>query len=394
MNKVSSAYLEVIRIVAATYVFIYHFSSEKIGNTEAFYVPVNGSSFWLSYNIAHFFVIVFFVLSGFLITMSASRPGLTFKSFLIARIGRLYSVIIPSLIFTYFVFAFMVYFKHVAIADIEGGGGDHLFIRFFVNLAFLTQSWSLASTPPFNGPFWSVDLEFFYYLLMGSILLIKGKYKLVIFTLVALLAGLKILILFPAWLAGSLLYYCSRNKLIGAKISGIVFLLTLALIVLSMLFPEHFPFIKHIGDNRLFGINLYRSWNYQSDYVFSILVAINIYSFFCISEILFNFLTNKGLGKLFRSIQTVGNCTYTLYLFHVPLLFLFAFLFPYNKASTLHQLCLILSVTVAVYFIATVTEWKVLFWRNLVAGLFNYNYFDYLKVKFTDVKENLFNSKG
>jgi len=392
MNKVSSTYLEVIRIVAATYVFIYHFSSEKIGSAQAFYIPGNGSGFWLSYNIAHFFVIVFFVLSGFLITMSASRPGLTFKSFLIARMGRLYSVIVPALLFTYFVFAFMVYFKHAAIVDIVGG--DHLFIRFILNLMFLTQSWNLCSTPPFDGPFWSVNYEFFYYLLMGSMLLIKGKYKYVIFTIVALLAGLKILMLFPAWLAGSLLYYCSRNRFIGAKISGIVFLLTLALIFLSMLFPEHFPFIKDIGQNRLLGTNLFFSWNYQSDYVFSTLVAINIYSFFGISEILFNFLANRGLGKLFRSIKTVGNCTYTLYLFHVPLLFLFAFLFPYDKASTLHQICLLLSVTVAVYFIATITEWKVSFWRNLVAGLFNYNYFDYLKVKLTDVKENLFNSKG
>ncbi|SHN19557.1 acyltransferase family protein [Mucilaginibacter sp. OK098] len=391
MNKVSSAYLEVIRIVAATYVFIYHFSSEKIGNTQAFFVPGNRSNFWLSYNAAHFFVIVFFVLSGFLITMSASRPGLTFKTFLIARIGRLYSVIIPSLIFTYFVFAFMVYFKHAAIADIEGG--DHLFIRFLVNLMFMTQSWNLCSTPPFNGPFWSVNYEFFYYLLMGSILLIKRKYKFIVFTLVALLAGLKILILFPAWLAGSLLYYCSRNKLIGAKISGVVFLVTLALIFFNMLFPGHFPFIIVKGD-RLLGTNLFFSWNYRNDYIFCILVAVNIYSFFGISEVLSNFLSNRGLGKLFHSIKTVGNCTYTLYLFHVPLLFLFAFLFPYNKANTLHQLCLILSVTIAVYFIATITEWRVSFWRNFVAGLFNSNYFDYLKVKFTDVKENLFNSKG
>jgi peptidoglycan/LPS O-acetylase OafA/YrhL len=373
LNKMSSAYLEVIRIVSASYVFIFHVGSVSVGSALVFSTPQYGKSLRLSDYAAHFFVIVFFVLSGFLITMSASRPGLNFKTFLIARLGRLYSVLIPSLIFSYLVYAFLVFCKNVPPGQLEGSG--HLLIRFFLNLSFLTQSWSLCSTPPLNTPFWSVNYEFVYYLLMGSLLLIRSNYKIVFFIIVAVIAGPKVLILFPAWLVGSLLYYCSQRRLISPKISGIIFVITSVTIIFSILNPEQFPLIKSTGDVRLWGANLLFSWNYQADYLFSILIALNIYSFFGISKLLLDFFLNKGFEKVFNFIKTIGDCTYTLYLFHLPLLFFFAFIFPYNKNTSLNQFGLILSVIITAYFIARFTEWKVLFWRDLVAGVFNLTFF-------------------
>jgi peptidoglycan/LPS O-acetylase OafA/YrhL len=76
LNKMSSAYLEVIRIVSASYVFIFHVGSVSVGSALVFSTPYYGRMLRLSSYTAHFFVIVFFVLSGFLITMSASRPKL------------------------------------------------------------------------------------------------------------------------------------------------------------------------------------------------------------------------------------------------------------------------------------------------------------------------------
>jgi peptidoglycan/LPS O-acetylase OafA/YrhL len=258
-------------------------------------------------------------------------------------------------------------------AQLEGSG--HLLIRFFLNLSFLTQSWSLCSTPPLNTPFWSVNYEFVYYLLMGSLLLMKSNYKIVFFIIVALIAGPKVLLLFPAWLVGSLLYYCSQRRLISPGISVVVFLITAATIIFTVLNPEQFPLIKSTGDVRLWGAHLLFSWNYQADYLFSLLIALNIYSFFGISKLLLDFFQNKGFEKVFNFIKTIGDCTYTLYLFHLPLLFLFAYLFPYNKNTSLNQLGLILSVIITVYFIARFTEWKVLFWRDLVASVFNFTFF-------------------
>jgi hypothetical protein len=53
----------------------------------------------------------------------------------------------------------------------------------------------------------------------------------------------------------------------------------------------------------------------------------------------------------------------------VPLLFLIYSITPYDNKNGFHQLGLILSVVVSVYFIAIKTEWKVLFWRNKIDNL-------------------------
>lgn len=363
MNKVSSVYLEILRIIAALYVFLYHFSTERFNDSPVFVAGVK-DHFGLKYFSAHFFVIVFFVLSGFLITMSAKRPDTTFKSFLTARLGRLYSVLLPALLFSFLVFGFLVHFRHVAPSSLADS--DHMVARFFVNLAFLTQSWSLCSTPPLNNPFWSVNYELMYYLMMGSLVLLGGRRKIWMFILFALVAGPKILLLFPAWLVGSALYFASKKMLLNRNVSATIFLATLAAIFYFMLWPARFPLVKSTGDDVLFNQTLFFSWNYQSDYLFSLLVAINIYAFFGVSKAISGWIESNIFDRLYKLVMRTGNCTYTLYLFHLPLLYLFAFALPYNKFSPLHQAGLALLVIASVSLIARVTEWKVVWWRKLV----------------------------
>jgi hypothetical protein len=50
-------------------------------------------------------------------------------------------------------------------------------------------------------------------------------------------------------------------------------------------------------------------------------------------------------------------------------MFLFFSISQYNYKNGFHQLVLILSVIVSVYFIAKSTEWKVLFWRDKISML-------------------------
>jgi peptidoglycan/LPS O-acetylase OafA/YrhL len=347
-------------------VFIYHVGAEKIGDEIYVSSPTFSSSLGLNYYGAHFFVIVFFVLSGFLITHSASRPGITFQQFMIARLGRLYSVLIPSLIFSIIVSFLIVYVGKVPVLAVENF--DHLYQRFLLNISFLSQTGSLCATPPLNRPFWSVSYEFMYYLVLAGTLLIKKWYKWLFLIFVFLLMGIKVTLLLPAWLIGSMLYYTTIKKYaLPNWLMALLFLGSSFIILFAVINPDTFPLIKKLNDSHFLGATLFFSWNYQADYLFALVVASNIYSFFSLAKWIYPKVADgKLFNKFYEKVRIAGNCTYTLYMFHVPLLIFFATFLPYNKNDRFQNFLLIMLVFVVVYFVAGVTEWRINYWRNLV----------------------------
>lgn len=368
MNKAFSFYLDLLRVVAAFYVFVFHVGSMEIGGNLVFATKEYSEKLGLTYRSAHYFVIVFFVLSGFLITMSASKPGMSLKNFMGARLGRLYSVLLPALVLSILMAQFLI---STAIFDKEQiGNNSNLIERIVLNCSFLAESWSLSATPPLNTPFWSVHYEFMYYLIIATCLLIKGKLKFIILALVLLIAGVKIVLLFPCWFLGSILYYLIRNdKVIPPIASFIVFFVTLVVTLCIILDTIFLPFEYFHGNEELFGITLFFSSNYLADYVFSLLIALNIYSFFGFSKVVLYWCNTKSFSKIDTVLKIVSNCSYSLYMFHMPLLFLFSSVWFYNKTNGFHQVALIGIVLLANYFIAKQTEWKVDFWRKKVTGL-------------------------
>ncbi len=366
MNSVKSFYLELLRVFAAFYVFIYHVGSETIDNKQYLSNNKYTSFLNLKYSTAHFFVMIFFVLSGYLITMSASKPKLTFKSFITFRLGRLYSVLIPALVFSFTVEFFFKLFNYSIISKIDNISFPLL--RFILNLFFLGQIGSFCSTPPFNGAFWSVQYEFIYYVVLGVVLLIRKPYKYFILFLILSLSWLKILLLLPVWLAGACLYYFQNKFILNKYISLLLFTTTSFFLIYCLFINDSFPFQKSTNENVLFGYVLFFSWNFLADYLFALIVFFNLYSFFQLSDSLIHgFDKSRMFLFLYKKIKIIGNCSYTLYLFHTPLLFLFATIFPYNRFNNYHILALILLVLITVFFIARLTEWKISFWRNIVS---------------------------
>ncbi len=365
LDKSRSLYLELLRIIAAFYVFIYHFGSEPIEGKPFLASSTFNQSYHINWYSAHFFVIVFFVLSGYLITMSAHKKGTTFTSYVIARLGRIYSVVIPALVFSYFV-AFVLRSQHHQLIN-----DDKLVSRFFLNLLFLTQSWNFCAMPPVNGPFWSISYEVMYYLIFGAFLLIAKPYKYFIAILFVLLAGPKVLLLFPAWITGSWLYSITskEKRIINERFCTIIFLFSLFVIIYFIINPYQFPLLK-LADTLPFHYNLFFSWNYQADYLFSVLIFINLFGFFGFSHKLNDYLNKTFYDKIIKVVFLIGNSTFTLYLFHVPLMIFLASIFPYNKLNIWHNLLLISVTLVSIYFIARVTEWKVKYWREFISRFF------------------------
>jgi peptidoglycan/LPS O-acetylase OafA/YrhL len=279
ISKIQSLYLDAIRLIASLYVFIYHIGTEEINGILVFSKASFRETLKLQNLSAHYIVIVFFVLSGCLVTMSASRPGISFKSFFIARLGRLYSVVLPALIISLVVYVVLVYMNAYTTVEIPNNG--LLFPRFFMNLTFLSQSFDFFAVPPMNAAFWSISYEFMYYLIIAVVLLIKGCKKYVFIILIAFIVGIKVLLLFPCWLIGSLMFYAIREKLFLKKYFSIVlFFLTSTFIIVIITGYIDMPFEKNPSlRNNYFGVRLFKSNNFISDYLFALLFALNMYVF-------------------------------------------------------------------------------------------------------------------
>ncbi|WP_253657516.1 acyltransferase [Vibrio sp. Y58_MX_L22] len=133
------------------------------------------------YTVAQYAVIVFFVLSGFMISNSIYRNlssngfcSFNIKDFVLNRLLRLY----PPLIFSVLVVT-LVYFV-VTFFGIPFSNGHEIFlvresfeynvVDIFASLIFLQNiSTDVFLTPSMNGPLWSLSYEFWYYILTALI---------------------------------------------------------------------------------------------------------------------------------------------------------------------------------------------------------------------------------
>src|SRR6516164_6699219 len=90
MNKTTSLYLDFLRVIAAFGVMLVHANQVWFSN-GLFLRPEYG----------HKLVMVFFVLSGYLIAFTVDKKNKGSERYLIDRVSRLYSVVIPALIVTF-----------------------------------------------------------------------------------------------------------------------------------------------------------------------------------------------------------------------------------------------------------------------------------------------------
>lgn len=173
-------------------------------------------------------VIVFFVLSGFFVGGSVVKrwQGFSFVDYVLARLIRLWIVLIPALLLTLVVDQFIFQaapdlFAGADFATINSGPDGHYsssFATFIQNLFFLQT----VTAPVFgsNGPLWSLSNEFWYYMAFPLFFLVfdyKGK------RYVQICAGLAVLMLgatilqekmagFLVWMFGAGVYCLPRKQ--------------------------------------------------------------------------------------------------------------------------------------------------------------------------------------
>ncbi len=190
ISRPLSLALDAVRAVTALVVVLGH--SRPVGYYDG---PVAFP--WVMHHAA---VIVFFVLSGFVIANTAQVREATLANFAIARFARIIPVAWPALLLGTAVWAFNRSIGGPDIAQ-EPGYQSVSLASLVYPLVFLSEL-PQASGPVWNSPYWSLCYEVWYYALFAVAVFLRGSRRVLWLAALALLAGLNVLMLMPVWLAG------------------------------------------------------------------------------------------------------------------------------------------------------------------------------------------------
>lgn len=351
MNKTTSLYLDFLRVIAAFGVMLVHANLQWFSNT-----------LFLRPELGHKLVMIFFVLSGYLIAFTVDKKNKGSKIYLTNRFSRLYSVVLPALIFTYLIDFFGQ--KINPVFYIDKISLDHQILRFLLNFTYLQQAWTLCTKPSSNTPFWSISYEFWYYIMFWVLCYLKGFNRYIGLVVVGLIVGIKILLLLPVWLLGAASYKLSTKIVINKKAVRVMFVVTMVAIIGLMFFRD----ITFFEDKFPYGKPpLFFSSQFLFDWFYGLIVALNIYSF-SVAEFVVE------MPVFFNStIKYLSSITFSIYLFHIPILYFVAATIPYNRSSYIQIVPILIGVTIIINVLSKVSEKQRVYFKIFFEWIFGVN---------------------
>lgn len=357
ISRPMSLVLDVVRFAAAGLVLLHHAAFEKFG----VYLP------WRLTQTGTEPVMAFFVLSGFVIAFAAETSDGTMSEFALSRAARLLSVTIPALVLTVMLDAFgraidpALYGDHWGDAATLANLAEPLSVQLAATATFANEIWTLHLWPGTNSPFWSLGYEAVYYALFAIAYYQRGAWPRAIGLVVAgLVVGPKILLLMPVWLMGVGAWRLYKGVTV-TPVAGA------ALCVASLL-----AYVAFIGDDARDVLDRWTDiWtaslpagllgfsdHFLSNYASGALFTGGLIGLKGLEPALEPLLTRSA-----RVIRAAAACTFSMYLFHYPLLYAFravaAFVLGRQdlaERSWATTAIVVLGTGGAIYLLARVTE--------------------------------------
>jgi peptidoglycan/LPS O-acetylase OafA/YrhL len=289
-----STYLDFVRVGAALVVLLSHAWEAFLPNHQ---LPWPG----------HQAVIVFFVISGFVIAHVSATKEKELGDFALSRAVRILSVTIPALVLS------------LAVAWLIGSPLREAFDQTAINFVFLGQSWFLNIMPSTNQPYWSLCYEVFYYAIFAAAVFPRDHRAKAGWTIcVCLLAGPKILLLMPCWLCGVVLYRNLNYFHMSEKASLCLFFVSIVIYALFFWFNVS----VHIRDTLevyapQFIDEISASNQFIGDFVLALIVSANFLAVSKMNGTAIHWVASQG-----RFISQCAGFTLSLYLYHQPVIFL------------------------------------------------------------------------
>jgi peptidoglycan/LPS O-acetylase OafA/YrhL len=351
MNKSTSLYLDFVRALAALIVFFAHAGLPIFAQGEAWLHPIG-----------HEMVVIFFVLSGFVIAYAVSKSRDSWRAFSADRLSRLYSVILPALLLTVALDSIGRNFDAALYATEVRS--DHYAFRMFLAAGFLNQSWQFAIKAGSNSPLWSLAYEFWYYFLFGGLVFARRWWKAVPVVVFFAATGYKIALLLPVWLMGVGAFYICRRQSVSARVGAGISFISLIWIILILAGRLSLPGLPNgwAPDPPLFF-----SRNFIGDFMLSLLVTAN---FVGTDAMLRNLRPAQPGSWWAETIRFAAGRSFSLYVFHFPVLVFCKAIIPFDPHSGWQVAGVLLLALIGVVALSEVTEQRREPWRRLFRTLF------------------------
>lgn len=337
INRPMSIALDAVRGMAALVVLLGHAVQHDIYRGPIPFPDV----------IQHQAVVVFFVLSGLVIANSAfERPG-TLASYAVARLARIMPVALFAVLFS--ALAWVVgHDAPYGIIDAAPRFNQPDVASVVLPLVFLSET-EWGSGPLWNAPYWSLVYEVWYYALFGAAFYLRGCQRVVVLALLLPMAGLRVLLLLPAWLLGvALARWAPARPLSEARASiAILTGFALALAASKLLFvlsPVLDDWASPLTDN------LYLSRYAMSDTLQGLGVTLGFLGLRTLAD-----QRAATLEKYRRPIGWLADCSFTIYLIHWPILNLLHG-FGVGSSNPLILLAVMAAIVVFSAQVARITE--------------------------------------
>jgi peptidoglycan/LPS O-acetylase OafA/YrhL len=344
-----SLYLDCTRFFASVLVVVAHFIQHGIlTESISYYIPELGREA----------VMIFFVLSGYVIAYTCDIKKPSLSEYAIARAARIYSVAFPLLIISFVIVYFASYSNNIEYYQITKA---YIYIPF--HSLFLGEIWNISEKPAWLTPYWSLSYEVWYYIFFASVYFFSGLKRILIATVIFIILGHKLWLLLPVWFAGVALY-----KYQG-KISLSIFLARLGWLIsiISLALYKYYDLDIHL---RAYGndiwpfsfLSLGSADRYLNDYILTLFVVMN---FFCAKHAKFYSLLSYK-----TAIRSISTYTFTLYLVHALVMSIWENFYTHNSSSVLDILFLIISISLSTYALGQLTEHRKYLFKNFFIYLY------------------------
>jgi peptidoglycan/LPS O-acetylase OafA/YrhL len=314
----ASVLLDVLRLGASLTVLFLHARNLWFPNLLPVYKQPG--------DVGHAAVVVFFILSGYVIAYTTTSNNRGPRYYALARLSRLYSVVLPALVITALIEVVLTQIAPALAAEHSRGLS---WPRYFLAGGFLNEIWFLSAAPLLNTPLWSLSFELWYYVIFGFWFYRPAGTKGLLVTAAAcLVAGPKILVMMPLWIAGLVAYRLPPPRLPVLAAWGLVGTSLLGAALLVWRLPP-LPFgLGHVP--------LFFAGQFLTDWAIGFFVAAALWA-------LPPAIVIKPPARWISRFRQLADLTFPIYVLHFPLLVLWQGIFG-SQLYDAGQLTLALSV--------------------------------------------------